>query len=148
RARDDLGRAAVDQLGQLGDGQELVDADGLRLLRGETLTLRLTLEPARRLLAAVPASPAAGPQLRHHALDVLLHRLLVHPLPLLLAFVLLAAAVAREAFGLDADLTTGARARSGRRRRRARRDRPRRRQPLGHPARTRTRLRRGLPRRC
>src|SRR5690606_7390602 len=110
----------VDQLGQLRDGQELVDADGLGLLGRPALTLRLRLHAARRLLATMTTLPAATLQLGHDAGDVLLHRRLVDATRLLLLLVLrLAPAIRREALGLDADLATRSRAR-----RRGRRGRP------------------------
>src|SRR5690606_307418 len=141
RARDDLGRAAADQLGELGDRQEFVDPDRPRLLCGATLALGLPLQAARRLVPAVATLPGAALQLRHHALDVLLHRLLVYALALLLALLLLAAAVDRKPLGLDAHLAAGARTRGGRR------HRAHRRQPFGDAAGTRPLLRRGLRRR-
>src|SRR5690606_14125201 len=138
RARHDLRRRAVDQLGQLGDRQELVDPDGPRLLGAHPLALGLALQAADGLLPAMTALLPTGPQLRHDALEVLLHGALVDAALLLLATLLLTPPVGREALGLDADLPARPRAGGGRRRHGPRRQR----KPFRHPARaTRHRLR-------
>src|SRR5690606_1246847 len=90
RAADDLVGGHVDQLGQLGHGQVLVDADGLRLLGRDALALGFALDTARCLFTTVTALLAACLQLRHDAGDVLLHRVLVDPTLALLLLVLLA----------------------------------------------------------
>src|SRR5690606_22567709 len=136
----DRRRRDVDQLGQLRHGEELVDPDGLRFLRRAPLALRLTLQPAGRLLATVAPLPPTRLELGHDALHVLLHGLLIHPLPLLPPPVLLPPTVQREALRLDPDLATRPRTRRRRRRRRlphrrrSHRRRPRDlRQRLRHP---------------
>jgi len=119
RGADDRRSGLVHQLGELGDGEELVHPDRaglalLLLLLLHLLELELLLGRALTLPALLLAAPAL--QLSHHAAEVVLDLVLVDAaLPFLLATTL-AAAIRRVSLGLDPHRPPRSRARGGGRR--------------------------------